>query len=89
MTSLLITHIIIALSGLVMTGIAALHPSLLKIRGSLALTGLTILSGTVLVVKSHAGLTGACVSGLTYVAINLAGLAVAKRRLASVNVTER
>jgi hypothetical protein len=81
---LLVTHIIIAVAGLVATGLANFRPSRSKISTSYSLIGLTLATGSILVVKTHASLTSACLTGLIYLAVNLVGLASAERRLVSV-----
>ena len=79
---ILIFHITIALTSLISTTLLAFVPSRLKIRVTGALIALTLASGTYLVISLHSPLLSSCVSGLTYLAIALSGVAVGYWRLA-------
>lgn len=78
---LLITHIIIALSGLAFAGAAYMRPSHTKINASFGLLASTILSGILLIVIANASIIHTCVMGLTFTAIMYAGIAAAKHKL--------
>lgn len=80
---ILLTHIAIALLSLAATGWAAAQPSRPKIRLSYGLISATILSGSYIVINTKAQLAPACLTGLIYLAVNLAGLVLARRRLAN------
>lgn len=86
---LLLTHIIIAISGLVVTGLAYFRPSKAKLNIGFSLIALTILSGTILVLRLHTSLTAACLSGLAYLAVSLTGLSFARQKLAAEKQSDR
>ncbi|MGB4758982.1 MAG: hypothetical protein WBP26_02905 [Candidatus Saccharimonadales bacterium] len=68
MTVLLLSHIAIALLGIVFATAAYIKPSKTKVTASYSLIGGTIASGTVLVIASHSAILKSCVSGLVYLA---------------------
>lgn len=78
---LLITHIIIALTSIIMTGLAYISPSRNKLQTSYGLVGLTLASGTVLVVTTHSPLLSSCMTGLVYLGIVMSGIMFARRKL--------
>jgi hypothetical protein len=80
---LLVTHIIIALFSIGYTLFTVIFPSHKKISASQWLVGLTLGSGTALVISTHSGLVSACITGLIYLSFNVAGIAIASRRLAT------
>jgi hypothetical protein len=79
---ILFTHIIIAVSGVLLGAVTALTPSQAKIKWVGWLTGLTIASGTYLVIDLKSGLLKACATGLVYTAINITFIAIARGKLA-------
>ena len=79
---LVLVHVIIALSGLVSTGISFFSPSKSKINISYALVVATIVSGTALVIIKNANLVSACITGLLYLGVALSGIIAAQRKLA-------
>lgn len=81
----LVMHIIIAVSGLFFTAFSALNPSHQKITISSYFLAGTIISGSALVIHLQTGLLRACVSGLTLSAAMYTGIAIAKRRLETLN----
>jgi len=85
---MLITHLIIAISSLIVTGLALFKPSKNYINISRALVGFTLLSGTILVVQTHAPLLSACQTGLIYLAISLIGIKIASKRLSTLESTD-
>lgn len=80
---LLVTHVLIALSSIVLTGMAYLSPSQRKLRTSYGLVGLTLASGTALVITTHSPLLSSCMTGLVYLGIVMSGILLAQRRLAA------
>lgn len=82
---LLLAHVIIALSSLVLTGLAYIRPTQEKLRVSYALVGLTLASGTVLVITTHSPLLSSCVTGLVYLGIVLSGIIATRHKLATDN----
>ena len=78
----LLSHITIALLGLVATGAAFVGPSITRIRVAYLLFCLTLVSGTYLVLSTHASLARACITGLAYTGVSLVGINLAQRKLA-------
>jgi hypothetical protein len=66
---LVVIHIILALSGLVVSSINFLKPSSSKLKASYILTALVIISGAWLVVSTQSNLLSACTTGLIYVGV--------------------
>ncbi len=81
---ILLTHILIALSSLVVASIALIVPSRKKLQASYILAVLTLVSGTVLVVSAHAQIMSACLSGIAYLAVISVMIYGASRKLAAV-----
>lgn len=79
---LVLTHILIAISSLVVTTLAFFVPTKTKLNITYALVGLTFLSGTLLVLSMPSHLVSSCISGLLYLGIVLAGIFAARYRLA-------
>lgn len=80
---LLTLHITIALASLLTAGWAAWSPSRPKLQFGYGLTGLTLVTGTYLVTTTGAPLTPACSTGLIYLALVGATLALARHRLSA------
>jgi hypothetical protein len=74
-------HVLVAMTGLVVTGIACVSPSVLKLRLSYGFVALTMLSGAWLIVAGNAQMLHACISGLAYLAVALGGIVFARVRL--------
>lgn len=86
MTLILITHIFVAISGLLIGTLGAVWPSSEKLAATYGFLGATLASGTVLVVVSNSPLVSACLSGLLYSVVVLALAFVAQRRLAKAKI---
>ncbi|MFZ1301487.1 MAG: hypothetical protein WAQ27_02820 [Candidatus Microsaccharimonas sp.] len=67
MSILLLSHIIIALSSLVVASIVFFKPSLKRFYASYGLIVATVASGTALLIVSPASILHTCLSGLLYV----------------------
>lgn len=80
MLILLITHIIIALSGLTVAAVSLFNLSEKAIKISYVLTGGTLATGTLLVLQTG-NVLKSCLTGLAYLAAVLALTALAKYRL--------
>ena len=80
---ILILHIFIAISSIVYTTFLSFAPSKTKLRISYTLVALTFASGTYLVLLKPAHMVQTCFTGLVYLAIVLAGIIVARHRLAA------
>jgi hypothetical protein len=79
---ILITHIIIALSGLALTTYAYFRPSTAHLRLAYAAVGLTFATGFYLVAMAPAHMLTACIEGLVYLGIASVGIVAAKAKLA-------
>ncbi len=78
----LLLHILIASSSIFYTAFLLLKPSRKGLNASYALVTLTVLSGIMLMVVSPAHMAQACETGLTYLALEFAGIFIIRRRLA-------
>ena len=85
MLILLVTHIVIAISGLVAAALSLATLSEKMITLSYALTAATIATGTVLVFTAG-NVLKSCLSGLLYLSAVLVMTAIAKHRLATSKV---
>lgn len=81
---LLVTHITIALISVASSLLTYLDPTHLKLKIASWLVGFTVLSGTILVINLKTGLVRACITGLSFVGLSLAGIIAAQRKLALV-----
>lgn len=79
---ILLTHIVIALTSAAYSILVLFYPSPQRLRTSKVLICLTIASGTALVIHNKAALLPACQTGLLFTGFSLAGLSIAKHRLA-------
>jgi hypothetical protein len=82
MKLLLLSHIIIALSGLVVTTAAYFRPSKALLRTAYTLAGLTLASGTYLTIISPAHIVQTCITGLVYFVFVTFGIVSARKKLA-------
>jgi hypothetical protein len=79
---LLITHIVIALLGVLEATLAAVRPSDAKLKTVGILLAGTITTGTYLVWSTHSNILSSCLSGLCYIGVVGVLSAVARYRLA-------
>ncbi len=79
---ILLMHILIALSSIVASGVAALAPTRIKLSLTYGLIGATLASGTYLVVSHPVHLTRTCLTGLVYLGVVMVGTLAAERSLA-------
>lgn len=82
MNFMLIPHIIIAISGLVLTTYAFFRPSVKHLRMAYAAVGLTFATGFYLVAMAPAHMLTACAEGLVYLGIASIGIVATKAKLA-------
>ena len=87
MNMLLISHIIIALTGIGITTILLLKPSEKKLNSSFLFLVGTLTTGTVLVLSAPGHMLQSCIMGIAYTAFVVGGIAIAKRRLAKENAS--
>lgn len=81
MSLLLISHIIIALTGIVLTTLLLISPSKKKFQGTYIFLAGTIGTGTVLVILNSSHMLQSCVMGIAYTAFVVGGIVIAKRRM--------
>ena len=79
---LLITHIIIAITSVAYTTLLLIRPTQTKLYTSYALVGATLTSGIYLTVVNPASMLRTCTTGLVYIVIVTAGIALARKKLA-------
>ena len=79
---ILLFHILIAITSVLFTGYSYIQPSESRLKASYGLIGLTLGSGTYLVWMMPTHLVQACISGIAYTVIVLAGIALTRRKLA-------
>lgn len=82
---MLITHIIIALTSLIVSTSLLFRPSAKMFTVSYGFMAATLGTGTLLVVLDGSYLIHACVSGITYLAVTTALTVFAHRKFATVN----
>lgn len=82
----LITHIIIAFSGLALTTYAYLQPSKAHLRLAYIFVGLTFATGFYLVAMAPAHMLQACTSGLVYLGLASIGIVATKTKLAHIQL---
>ena len=78
----LIVHIFLALGSIVYTAYTYFTPTLSRLRLSYASAALTLLSGFYLVLSTHSPILKSCVTGLTYLGIEMFGIVAVHRKLA-------
>lgn len=83
---LLLTHIIIALTSLVIAAFVVARPSKKLVRVELGFIAATLASGTVLVFQG-ASLWHLCLSGLLFTSLSVTAVAIASHRLKTAEVT--
>lgn len=81
MSILLISHILIALAGILITTGLLFFPSRRKLNASYIFLAATLGSGTILVLTTPGHMLQSCISGILYTAFVVGGIAVAKRRM--------
>lgn len=81
---ILVTHIIIALSSVAYTTLLLFRPTQSKLYISYALVAATLASGIYLTVINPASMLRTCTTGLVYVVLVTAGIAIARKKLATI-----
>jgi hypothetical protein len=85
---IIFTHVIIALTTMLISGAAYVAPTNKKILASYMLIFSTLLSGTILVAVSNASILRTCVTGLVFVSITTALTLGARKKLATTNARD-
>ena len=78
---LLVMHIIVAISGLILSGLAAVYPSRAKINAAGIGVTATLATGLGLIIITHGQLTQFCLSGLGYLAATMPLIALSLYRV--------
>jgi len=78
---ILAAHILVAISGIIASSLAALLPSKFKINLSAILVTATLASGFYLVWSTKQHLLQSCVSGLVYLAVTSTGIIIGWHKL--------
>ena len=86
---IVLIHVLIALASVAFSTYALFAPSYAKLKTSYSLVGLTLASGTYLVISTHSNMLSSCITGLVYLAVVSAIIAVAHRKLAVAAHKER
>jgi hypothetical protein len=80
---IVLVHVLIALSSIVSSTLLAVFPSKAKLYLSSGLIASTLVSGTILVLVTHSSILKSCITGLVYLAVVMAEVAVGSRSMAS------
>lgn len=81
---IIILHVLIALTSLGLITYTYFRPSTKNLRASYALTALTIASGFYLVWAEPAAMIKACTTGLVYLVVMTAAIAMTQAKLAAI-----
>lgn len=79
---IILTHVIIALLSIVCTSVGFVRPTQNNLRASYVLAALTFATGTYMVLAESVGILHACLSGVTYLSVVMAGIILTRRKLA-------
>jgi len=82
---IIIIHVIIALTSIIMAGVAYIRPGSAKLKTSYAFMALTLLSGLYLVWTTPGTMLRTCMSGVAYLAVVGAITMMARQKLAAIN----
>ena len=82
MIAILVLHILVALTGLVYSVYLFFRPTKTGVKIVYGLLALTIISGSYLIYTKPAHITQTCIEGLVYIGVMLAGIFVARHKLA-------
>ena len=80
---ILATHILIAISGILIATISYFRPSKALFNTSVALVAGTVATGTYLTIQNPSHLVQSCLTGLVYVAIVMGITALARQKATS------
>lgn len=83
---IVLSHVIIALASMVVTSLAYLWPSIMKLRVAYGLVGATLASGFYLVWSEPAHMIEACTVGLFYIGVVSLGIVAARSKLAKLSL---
>lgn len=80
---IVLIHVIVAISGIVVTTVAYFQPSATLLKITYGLVGATIVSGVYLVWNAPAHMLQTCIAGLAYTGIVTVGIVAARTKLAA------
>lgn len=83
---IVLSHVIIALASMVLTSIAYIRPSIIKLRVAYGLVGATLISGLYLVWSEPAHMIEACTMGLLYIGVVSLGIVAVRSKLAKLSL---
>ena len=86
---MLMFHIVVAVSGLLMSTILYLKPSNAKYNLSSGFLAMTLVSGTILVVANPVTLVKSCILGLAYTAFVVSMLYLSSKKLALYTIKKK
>lgn len=86
---ILLTHIVIALTSIVFSGLLFMFPSKTKLFVSYGLVLLTLISGTFLVWSAPTHVLSATISGLTYIAIVAVPISISRKKVIKSETTAK
>lgn len=82
MLMLIISHVVIALLSMLVTGLLYLRPSSSKLISSYVLVASTLVSGTYLVISTHSPMVSSCITGVIYLTAVSLVIALSRHKLA-------
>lgn len=87
MSLILVPHIILAITGIVITTFLLLAPTKKRLNLSGLFLAGTLITGTILVISSPAHMLQSCIMGLAYTAFVVGGIAIARKKLAKEKIS--
>jgi hypothetical protein len=78
---MIILHILVAFASIIFTSLAYFALSTRALLGAYVTAGATLVSGIALVIISPSTMLHVCVAGITYLAVVLAGIMLARIRI--------
>ena len=79
---ILATHIILALTSILVTSFLLFKPTQQKLNGTYILFMGTLGTGTFLIFANNVNMLRTCIMGVIYIAFVVGGIAIARRKLA-------
>lgn len=78
----ILTHIIVALLSIACTTFGYIRPTPTNLQASYILAGLTFATGFYMVLSEPVSMLRACLSGVAYLTVVMAGIVLTRRKLA-------
>ena len=89
MPATLLLHIILAIFSLIFTGILIFKPTKQKINYTFLLFLGTLVTGTYMIFTMNVNILVTCLEGLAFMGVVLGGIAIARRKLAKEELTQK